>query len=684
MKASFRSTEDGSFAFAADFEKERDAKEWADNLQSMGDVGVKNISVESYSKEVIPSAKDYWEEEGWKEAEWQWGLKDYSTNWNELTKEQQDNVTNKFNAMVDEDPTIFEAVQPKENKYSLTDEADLGHSGVAIGQEDWGEQSQKCKTCGKVFDVADNERIINHVREHKEKLGYNYEPDFVIGDNESFAKEVDYDTAASWWNDLGNSDKKFVLDGYIFADLTGTEDGLDWDQLPTDVQDEVEDYFGEKIFSQYHGEAKAKEDAYGEFGLIGKWGKMTGEQQGELLDIDNVGWRSYSTLNPEEQKQVKSVLGESRAKEKEDWKPHRDVDYGRNKPVKLEDEESVDDPEDIAILDRLLNNEEEEQEKGEDEEEDIALIAQLLDPEADESYSKERGTDYTRTVDMWGTLGQQQRKDIIEMAGIETGELKVEFNEDVIQKYDLRDRMADTEHWTDIEERYYADQYYEDRISKMASGGFYEIEGALHTSITKRLGQIGESKKKAIENNIWQSDGIDLNCPVCGLDFNSGRDMGDHLIVEHAWEDSDFEQFEEGRAQENYEGSECNICGLDRDEHNESTGHEFTPAIIQEAKTKEWADFTNWWGRLSWDERNKLTDKYGNGMGAMLDYYNTQVKGVEAERKVSPNSLLRDTEPLALPTGKNALDQTYGTSEPETDDGQDLTGKSLRRKGSDD
>ncbi len=194
---------------------------------------------------------------------------------------------------------------------------------------------------------------------------------------------------------------------------------------------------------------------------------------------------------------VWASMSEARAKESEDTLFGTGIDEKDTFDALVKDreetdkaEEEVTDPEDIAILDRLLENEEEEQAKGDDEEEDIALIAQLLAPAE-------------------------------------------------------------------------------------------------------------ESKKKAIENNIWQLDGVDLNCPVCGMDFRSGRDMGDHLIVEHAWEDSDFEQFEEGRVN---------------------------------------------------------------------------------EAGVSPNTLLRDTDPLALPTGKNALDQTYGTSEPETPDGQDLTGKSLRRK----
>jgi len=49
----------------------------------------------------------------------------------------------------------------------------------------------------------------------------------------------------------------------------------------------------------------------------------------------------------------------------------------------------------------------------------------------------------------------------------------------------------------------------------------------------------------------------------------------------------------------------------------------------------------------------------------------------DSDRKVSPNSLMRFTEPIDLPTGKNALDQTWGTTEPETPDGQDLTGKTI-------
>jgi len=50
--------------------------------------------------------------------------------------------------------------------------------GESYSKEDYGESKDKCMTCGKVFDVADNDGIIAHVRKHKEERGDNYEPDF--------------------------------------------------------------------------------------------------------------------------------------------------------------------------------------------------------------------------------------------------------------------------------------------------------------------------------------------------------------------------------------------------------------------------------------------------------------------------------------------------------------------------
>ncbi len=44
------------------------------------------------------------------------------------------------------------------------------------------------------------------------------------------------------------------------------------------------------------------------------------------------------------------------------------------------------------------------------------------------------------------------------------------------------------------------------------------------------------------------------------------------------------------------------------------------------------------------------------------------------ERKVSPSSYMTFTEPVDVPNGKNIIDQPWGMTEPETPDGQDLTG----------
>ena len=57
--------------------------------------------------------------------------------------------------------------------------------GESYSKEDYGESKDKCMTCGKVFDVADNDGIIAHVRKHKEEQGDNYEPDFTGIKNEA-------------------------------------------------------------------------------------------------------------------------------------------------------------------------------------------------------------------------------------------------------------------------------------------------------------------------------------------------------------------------------------------------------------------------------------------------------------------------------------------------------------------
>jgi len=52
MKASFKDTATGEFFFMAEFSKEREAKEWEDNIRSMqSEFGVKDISVESKTTE---------------------------------------------------------------------------------------------------------------------------------------------------------------------------------------------------------------------------------------------------------------------------------------------------------------------------------------------------------------------------------------------------------------------------------------------------------------------------------------------------------------------------------------------------------------------------------------------------------------------------------------------------------
>ncbi len=76
---------------------------------------------------------------------------------------------------------------------------------------------------------------------------------------ESKANETHYDTADSWWNSISNSDKTHVLNSYISNGLTGMEDGLDWTELSPETQEELSDYFGEKIFTDSDNESYAGE-----------------------------------------------------------------------------------------------------------------------------------------------------------------------------------------------------------------------------------------------------------------------------------------------------------------------------------------------------------------------------------------------------------------------------------------
>lgn len=120
---------------------------------------------ESYANEKNPTAKEWWEEEGWKDAEWQWGLKGYSTHWNELSWEQQDTITKKFNAMLDEEPTLFEshATEKGETYIFMWRKMDTGmreqmlgslgfHQGIVISEAnlDWEELPDAHKEALKI------------------------------------------------------------------------------------------------------------------------------------------------------------------------------------------------------------------------------------------------------------------------------------------------------------------------------------------------------------------------------------------------------------------------------------------------------------------------------------------------------------------------------------------------------
>lgn len=66
-------------------------------------------------------------------------------------------------------------------------------------------------------------------------------------------------------------------------------------------------------------ESVATEDTYNDAIIISKWGKLDGDKQGELLGVDNVGWRSFSSLNPSEQEQVRFALGNESVATEAEW-----------------------------------------------------------------------------------------------------------------------------------------------------------------------------------------------------------------------------------------------------------------------------------------------------------------------------------------------------------------------------
>lgn len=237
---------------------------------------------ESLATEKNPTAREWWEEEGWKDAEWQWGLKGYSTHWNELSWEQQDTITKKFNAMLDEEPTLFESTAKEESTVSVSgppagtqppaniwDELDksneefVNEGGVGSGRKPEGTPNDEYDyLIGLVKNKEDWNRLPVSVKQY-----YKIEDGKIKRANEV----VHY--ADEWWDSLSDSDRIY------YADKINVRSDNNYENLTVRERDAITDYFGEKIFSEYHGESYAKE------GLDSWWGSLSGlEKQGVFDD----------------------------------------------------------------------------------------------------------------------------------------------------------------------------------------------------------------------------------------------------------------------------------------------------------------------------------------------------------------------------------------------------------------
>ena len=145
---------------------------------------VQKLPTNKRANEKNPTPREYWEEEGWKEAEWEWGLEDYSRNWDELSQEQRNTITKKFNNMVDEEPTLFESTanearwqcdncgkQFEDAKGATQHEKETGHhdmgfSTVLSGDSKWDKLSGEAYSTERTWrtDEEEKEEEFSHQR----------------------------------------------------------------------------------------------------------------------------------------------------------------------------------------------------------------------------------------------------------------------------------------------------------------------------------------------------------------------------------------------------------------------------------------------------------------------------------------------------------------------------------------
>ena len=342
--------------------------------------------------------------------------------------------------------------------------------------------------------------------------------------------------------------------------------------------------------------------------------------------------------------------------------------------------EEVTDEEDIELLSRLLDNELEEEEQGDDETEDIALIAQLLGEEEfkEEEHPREEGGKFTSGGgDSGGKHSKTNTKDIIK--SIKGGSKdwhawgRTEKNEELYAELERRNREVptptsksggkvfrdDPDAVSKMEQKvkYWEDQKdYWSKIIKFPSRDYQtpnqlgDARWFMGTNISTNL---RDAKKKLEGIQAQQGRGTDL---VRKPTYKGGKKR--FYYSEEPKGEPPEEPWQKGGESYAKELEFRTTC-TDGEPHVPTSGATIDTCVKCGQTVVETGDGSGYWFT---DEDARRWDSVYNEAFA------------DSDRPVSPNTLMRYTEPIDLPTGKNAMDQTYGVSEPETPDGQDLTG----------
>src|SRR3989304_3650614 len=220
------------------------------------------------------------------------------------------------------------------------------------------------------------------------------------------------------WNQGGSFEHPY---SEIFREFRG----LKWSELPKDIQDA---WKAERDYAPYDSESHVKSDIKG---WLDKTFPTEYEEPQKGLDSETKADEDWydtddSNYKPEVLKyKIVTSLGNdwglqtnSKAEAQravDEWNNDYEKSVSGSLPytLKIVDNESVDDPKDIKLLDRLLDNELEEEKEGEDEEEDIAILLQLLAPdekanEVDPNCPECGGDGYIDVPSRWSSDGLRQ------------------------------------------------------------------------------------------------------------------------------------------------------------------------------------------------------------------------------------------------------------------------------------